>query len=177
MPTGHSFMAMSLDGFVARTDHRLDWLIKQRTDGEDHGFFSFMASVDGLVMGSGSFRAAIGFDKWPYDKPVIVLSRTLTEADIPPHLSSKVRLSSKTPQELMADLKSNGWQRVYVDGGQIVHSFLRAGLIQDMVVTVIPILIGSGLTMFGDPRNDINLQFLSATPFPSGLVRLNYRIT
>jgi dihydrofolate reductase len=84
MPTGHSCMAMSLDGFVARTDHRLDWLIKQRTDGEDHGFFSFMAGVDGLVMGSGSFRTAIGFDKWPYDKPVIVLSHTLTEADIPP---------------------------------------------------------------------------------------------
>jgi dihydrofolate reductase len=65
MPTGHVFMATSLDGFVARKDHSLDWLMKQNTHGEDHGFDDFMTSVDGLIMGSGSFKTVLAFESWP----------------------------------------------------------------------------------------------------------------
>lgn len=176
MPTGHCFMALSLDGFVARPDHALDWLTKQPTGPEDHGYDAFIAGMDGLVMGSGSFRTALGFPDWPYAKPVVVLSRTLTPSDIPAALAAKVRISSQTPQVLMAELDAMGWTRAYVDGGRLIHSFLAAGLVQDMTLTLIPILIGDGLRMFGPLTRDIDLTLTQATPFPSGLVQLRYLV-
>jgi len=176
MPTGHAFMAMSLDGFVARKDHSLDWLLKQRTDGEEHGYAEFLAGVDGLVMGSGSFRTCLSFDSWPYDKPVIVLSQSMTNADVPDELRGSVRISPLSPDQVMASLGREGWARVYVDGGKIIQSFMRAGLISDLTVTIVPILIGEGMRMFGETGRDIDLELLATTPFPSGLVSLTYRV-
>lgn len=169
-------MAMSLDGFVARQDFGLDWLMKQMTEGEDHGHAVFMDSIDGLVMGSGSFRTALSFGHWPYEKPVIVMSKTLKPDDIPVELRDKVILSEQTPRQVMASLSKRGWQRVYVDGGKIIQSFLRDGLIADMTVTIAPILIGAGKRMFGELDADIDLQLLDTKSFPSGLVTTKYEI-
>jgi hypothetical protein len=82
--TGHVFLGVSLDGFVARLDHRLDWLTKHAATGEDHGYDAFMAGVDGIIMGSGSLRTVLTFGEWPYRKPVIVMSGSLTPSAIPP---------------------------------------------------------------------------------------------
>ncbi|MGQ7846045.1 dihydrofolate reductase family protein [Granulosicoccus sp. 3-233] len=174
--TGHVFMAMSLDGFVAREDFSLDWLMKQNTEGEAHGHEAFMSSVDCVVMGSGSFRTALKFDIWPYEKPAVVLSKSLNPRDIPDKLRDKVSICELTPPEVMASLAEKGWQRVYVDGGKIIQSFLREGLISDMTVTLVPILIGSGKRMFGELDADIDLQLLESSSFPSGLVTSRYRI-
>lgn len=176
MTTGHVFMAMSLDGYVARCDGSLDWLMKHQTEGEDHGYGAFMASVDGLVMGRGSFETVAGFDEWPYQKPVIVMSRTLADADIPVTLRSKVRLSTLTPDALMRELASEGWSRAYVDGGKIVTSFLQAGLIADIMLTHIPMLIGHGLPLFGALDRDIDLKHIETRSFPSGLVSTRYEV-
>jgi dihydrofolate reductase len=86
MTTGHVFMAVSLDGFIACSDGDIDWLMKQKTDGEDHGYDEFIASVDGLVMGRGSYQKILTFAEWPYKKTVIVMSRSLTNEDIPDEL-------------------------------------------------------------------------------------------
>ncbi len=169
-------MAMSLDGFIARPDHALDWLMKQDTVDEDHGYDAFMASVDGLVMGRGSFETVRGFDAWPYQKPVIVMSRSLSEVDIPQALQSKVRLSRQDPDALMQALSEAGWRRVYVDGGQVVQSFLRAGLIADLTITTVPILIGDGIRLFGTLDRDIDLNHLETQTFPSGLVTSRYKV-
>ena len=177
MTTGHVFMAMSLDGFVAREDSDLDWLMKQRTDGEDHGYDAFMASVDGLVMGSGSFRTILTFDAWPYEKPVIVLTKTLKPKDIPEELRDKVSVSTLSPKQLMASLSEQGWKRAYIDGGKIIQSFMREGLITDMTVTAVPILIGEGKRMFGDLDADIDLQLLESKSFPSGLITSRYEVS
>ena len=174
--TGHVFMAMSLDGFVARDDFSLDWLTKQKTEGEEHGHAAFMASVDGLVMGTGSFRTALSFDAWPYEKPVVVLSRSLNPRDIPDKLRNQVSISELTPREIMASLAEQGWTRAYIDGGKIIQSFMRDGLINDMTVTQIPIFIGSGNRMFGELDADIDLELLESSSFPSGLVTSRYRI-
>jgi dihydrofolate reductase len=176
MPTGHAFMAMSLDGFVARRDHALDWLVKQRTEGEDHGYERFIAGVDGMVMGSGSFRTCLSFDTWPYEKPVVVLSKRLTNADIPGRLEGKVRVSDQDPEDIMAALGEAGWARVYVDGATIIQSFIRAKLISDVTVTIVPILIGDGIKMFGQVASDIDLELRGHTAFPSGLVSLEYKV-
>lgn len=176
MTTGHVFIATSLDGFVARQDHGIDWLIKQNTEGEDHGYDDFIAGVDGLIMGRGSFQTALAFDKWPYHKPVIVMSKSLAEDDVPDELKDKVRLTRREPKDLMASLAAEGWVRAYVDGGLVVQSFVRAGLVSDMTVTLIPILIGGGRRLFGELDGDVDLELLSAKSFPSGLVQTSYRI-
>lgn len=177
MTTGHVFMAVSLDGFIARGDGGLDWLMKQKTDGEEHGFDEFMASVDGLVMGRGSYQKVLTFDEWPYKNPVIVMSRTLTNSDIPDELKDNVRISDQAPGELMEHLDTEGWHRAYVDGGKIVQSFLSEGLIEDMTLTHVPILIGDGLPLFGPLTNDIDLEHIETQSYPSGLVSSKYKIS
>lgn len=176
MTTGHVFIATSLDGFVARDDHGLDWLMKQNTADEDHGYDAFMASVDGLIMGRGSFQTALSFDTWPYQKPVFVMSKSLTEDAVPAALRDQVSLTRLEPGDLMASLDAQGWKRAYVDGGLVVQSFIRAGLVSDMSVTLIPILIGGGRRLFGELDGDIDLQLLASKAFPSGLLQTRYRL-
>lgn len=177
MITGHMFMAMSLDGFVAREDFGLDWLMKQKTEGENHGHEAFMESIDGLVMGSGSFRTMLTFGAWPYEKPVIVLSKTLKPEDIPDELRDKVSISDQMPRQVMASLSEQGWQRAYIDGGKIIQSFMREGLIDDMTLTIVPILIGAGKRMFGALDRDIDLTLVDSKSFPSGLVTSVYEVS
>ena len=150
--------------------------MKQNTSGEEHGYNTFIEGVDGLVMGRGSFETLLTFDDWPYSKPVIVMSQQLTEADIPPPLSDKVRLTDRSPGEVMNMLESEGWTHAYIDGGKIVQSFLRAGLINDMILTRIPILIGEGIPLFGALDGDIDLVHEGTQSFPSGLVTSHYRV-
>ncbi|MCA9253045.1 MAG: dihydrofolate reductase family protein [Phycisphaerae bacterium] len=176
MTTGHVFIATSLDGFIARTDGDLDWLMKFNTDGEDHGFDALMASVEGLVMGRGTFEKVLTFGEWPYTKPVIVLSRTMKDSDVPDHLRGKVRLSAGPPRILMEQLNAEGWRGAYVDGGKVIQSFLAEGLIADMLLTRVPVLIGEGLPLFGALPHDIGLEHLETKAFPSGLVSSKYRV-
>ncbi|MEM9472907.1 MAG: dihydrofolate reductase family protein [Pseudomonadota bacterium] len=176
MPTGHVFMAVSLDGFIARTDGGLDWLMKQDTEGEDHGYDSFIASVDGIVMGRASFEKVLTFSDWPYHKPVVVMSRTLGAADIPAKLRNKVALSTHEPKQLMHELDRKGWKRAYIDGGKVVQSFLGAGLVSDLTNTHIPKLIGTGLPLFCLLDRDIDLALIESRSFPFGLVTSKYRV-
>ena len=176
MSTGHVMLAISLDGFVARKDHSLDWLMKQNTAGEDHGFAEFLDKIDVIVMGSGSFRTVLGFDAWPYEKPVIVLSNSLTDDDVPSELAQKVEIKNLSPQDLMAEMERRGWPRVYVDGGAVVQSFLKSGLINDFKLTLVPILLGDGIRLFGDLPSDVDLEPTYQKAFPSGLVELRYKV-
>jgi len=177
MPTGHIMMAMTLDGFVARKDHALDWLMKIDTKGEDHGFNEFLDSVQVVVMGSGTFRTVLSFDEWHYRVPVVVLSKSLTENDIPARLKGMVEISRLPPDELMAECARRGYARVYVDGGAVIRSFLRAGHIADMKVTIVPVLIGDGIRMFGDLPEDVELELIDVRSFKSGLVDMRYKVS
>ncbi len=176
MPTGHVMMAITLDGFVARKDHSLDWLMKQDTADEDHGFAEFLDNIDVIVMGSGSYRTVLGFDAWPYEKPVVVLSNSLTRHDIPAELAGKVEITKLSPQELMSEVENRGWPRVYVDGGAVVQSFLRLGLVDDFKLAIVPILLGEGIRLFGDLPSDIDLELTHTKVFPSGLVEVRYKV-
>lgn len=176
MTTGHVFIAASLDGFIAKPDHGLDWLMKQNTEGEDHGYDPFMADMDGIVMGSSTFKTVLGLGPWPYEKPVVVMSRALTVRDVPDSLSKKVRVSNRSPVDLMAELGAAGWRNAYIDGGEVIQSFLRRDLIADMTVTLIPILLGAGRRLFGPIEEDIDLILTETRSFPSGLVQMRYSI-
>ncbi len=176
MPTGHVFIATSLDGFIARKDGSLDWLISSAHDREDHGYDAFMRDIDAIIMGRGTYEAVLTFDSWPYEKPVLVLSRQLAGTEPPEALRGRLTFSDLSPSAAMNDLGQRGASRVYVDGGQIVQSFLREGLVADIVVSRVPVLIGTGRSLFGTLDRDIKLNHLGTTSFPSGLVQSRYRV-
>lgn len=174
--TGHVFIATSLDGFIARPDGTLDWLISRDAPDEDHGYTSFIAGMDCILMGRGTYEAVLGFPDWPYTLPVLVLSKTLAGQTAPDALRAKVTFADLTPQQAMQRLATQGHRRAYIDGGQIVQTFLRAGLIADMTITTAPVLIGQGRPLFGTLPQDIALIHQATTAFPSGLVQSRWRV-
>jgi len=173
--TGHVFIATSLDGFIARPDGALDWLENANPAGEDHGYQAFIATIDGIFIGRATFEVALGFTPWPYDRPLIVLSSTLRADDVPDHLADRVSIVRSVSEALQWS-RRRGWQRAYVDGGATIRSFLKDGAIEDMVLTRVPVLLGSGLPLFGHLEADIPLRHLGTRSFPSGLVQSRYAI-
>ncbi|MTI16547.1 dihydrofolate reductase [Rhodobacteraceae bacterium RKSG542] len=176
MTTGRVFIATSLDGYVARKDHSLDWLMKQPQGPDDTGYEAFVETIDGLVMGRGSYETVKGFGTWPYTKPVVVLSKTLSQSDVPAELQDKVRTVDLSPKAAMDMLHAEGWTKAYVDGGRLVQSFMREGLIEELVITTIPILIGQGISLFGELPQDIDLELVSSKVLNENMVQSHYRV-
>lgn len=174
--SGHVFIATSLDGYIARPDGNIDWLLARDDPNEDHGYDDFIADKDVIVMGRGTYESVLGMDEWFYTRPVLVLSRQLAGAAVPERLAGKVRFAGWTPEQAMEALSREGVRRVYVDGGQVVQAFLRAGLIADMVVTTVPVLLGAGRRLFGELACDVPLQLTASRSFASGLVQSAYRV-
>ncbi|WP_043062802.1 dihydrofolate reductase family protein [Brucella anthropi] len=180
--SGHVFIAVSVDGFIARTDGSIDWLERASTDplpgatSEDYGYAGFLAEMDCIVMGRGTFEKTLTFGAWPFTKPVIVLSSTLSDQNLRPDLHGKVRISNLSPGELFNELSTFGWRRAYIDGGKIIQAFLREGLIADFVITRIPVLIGEGLPLFGSLPADIVLRHNETESFASGFVQSKYGV-
>ncbi|WP_022704239.1 dihydrofolate reductase family protein [Pseudorhodobacter ferrugineus] len=172
----HAFIAASLDGFIARPDGSIDWLEPFNAADEDHGYDAFIADKDGIIMGRGTYETVLGFGQWPYTRPVIVLSHSLTVDDIPDSLADHVAITDMDPTELVAALAEEGWQNAYVDGGQVIQSFLNAGLLDQMTITRVPVLLGSGRPLFGSVAADMHLNLIGSRSFPSGLVSSTYRI-
>ncbi len=166
------FIATSLDGYIARRNGALDWLPE---DCEPHGYEEFIASVDAIVIGRMTWEVVLGFPEWPYgSKPVIVLSSTLSELKIPP--GAVCDLLAGPPPEIVARLAERGMQHLYIDGGLTIQGFLRAGLIDRLIITRIPVLLGSGIPLFGPLALDIRLHHVATRSYPSGLVQTEYTI-
>ncbi|MDZ7938348.1 MAG: dihydrofolate reductase family protein [Rhodoferax sp.] len=176
MTTAHVFIATSLDGYIARTDGDITWLLQRDEPNEDHGYSSFIADKELIVMGRGSYEKVLSFDTWPYTVPVLVLSKQLADSPVPKALNGKLRFTRQSPKDLMKELAHQGIRQIYVDGGQLVQSFLRDRLIADMVITTVPVLIGAGRSLFGSLPCDIDLRLVSTRSFPSGLVQSTYRL-
>ena len=175
IPTFHVFIATSLDGFIARPDGGLDWLAAFQGEG-DNGYGEFISGIDAIVMGRGTYLTVLGFGDWPYALPVVVMSRTLAPDGLPPSLRGKVEITADGPETLARRLGQRGLRRVYVDGGLLVQSFLRAGLVTDMAIFRMPVLLGAGRPLFGPLDQDIRLETVSATVLPTGAVRTDYRV-
>jgi len=166
------FVGTSLDGFIARSDGALDFL--PPGGGEPHGYDEFIATVDALVIGRKTYETVLAFDSWPYDgKRVIVLS-TRKLADPPDGV--EVEQMSGRPHEIVAQLSASGIKHIYVDGGITVQRFLQSGLVQRIVITRVPILIGEGIPLFGSVTSDIPLRHIGTRQFRSGLVQSEYHL-
>lgn len=172
------FIATSLDGFIARNDGSIDWLSAIDPlvpPGEDMGYAAFMANVDALVMGRGTFETAMSFTPWPYGTtPVVVLSRQL--GALPDNAPPTVQLHHGPPPALVADLAAQGLHRLYVDGGLTIQAFLEHQLIDELTITTIPVLIGSGKPLFGALPADVPLQHVSTRAYEFGLVQTTWRV-
>jgi dihydrofolate reductase len=167
------FVATSLDGFIARENGGLDWL--PENGGEPHGYDEFMATVDALVIGRKTYETVLEFEKWPYgDKPVIVLSTTLSGLNAPDGAVCEV--FSCSPSEVTGCLEERGVSHIYVDGGVTIQGFLRAGLIQRMTITRIPVLLGTGISLFGPVPHDIRFQHMWTKSYRSGMVQSEYTL-
>ena len=163
------FVGTSLDGFIARANGSFDFL--PPGGGEAHGYTEFMATVDALVIGRHTFETVLTFDAWPYEKPVFVLS---TRSLPPAPAGAVVEQMTGDPKAIVAQLAARGIRHVYVDGGITIQRFLDAGLIQRLIITRVPVLIGSGIPLFGATSHDIALQHVATRQYASGMVQSEY---
>lgn len=165
------FVGTSVDGFIARTGGAIDWLPH---DAEEHGYEAFFASVDAVVIGRYTYETVLAFDAWPYGaKPVYVLSSAPLR---PPPAPARVHHLSGEPADIVDRLAADGVQHAYIDGGITVQRFLRAGLIHRLIITRVPVLIGTGIPLFGPTDRDIRLRHIATRHFPSGLVQSEYEV-
>jgi dihydrofolate reductase len=167
------FVGASVDGFIARPNGDLDWL--PEGGGEPHGYNEFMASVDALVIGRKTFEKVMTFPSWPYgDKRVVVLSSG--SLDLSAVVGGVVEQMAGTPAEIVSQLAASGAGHLYVDGGITIQRFLRAGLIQRLIITRVPVLIGEGVPLFGALLHDVRLRHVATRHYPSGLVQSEYLV-
>ena len=167
------FVGTSLDGFIARADGSLDFL--PPGGGEPHGYDEFLATVDALVIGRKTYETVLTSDTWPYgEKPVFVLS-THTLAAAP--AGAMVERMSGAPAEILSHLVARGIGHVYVDGGKTTQRFLQAGLIQRLIITRVPVLIGAGIPLFGTLQRDLRLRHVGTRQYASGLVQSEYVVS
>ena len=169
--TASAFLAMSLDGFIARSDGGLDWLLGPGESLGDTGYDDFFASVDAMVLGRGTYDIVKDFDEYPYaGKRILLLSTTLDSTDWP---DATVHSSIDDALETLA---RENRRHVYVDGGTVVQQFVRAGLLDDLTVSVAPVLIGSGIPLFGTLDRDVPLTLTSTRDLGSGFTQSTYRL-
>jgi dihydrofolate reductase len=167
------FVGTSVDGFIARPNGDLDFL--PPGGGEPHGYDEFMASVDALVIGRKTFETVLAFPAWPYgDKRVVVLSSR--PVDLSAVRGGVVEQMAGPPAEIVRKLAASGARHLYVDGGVTIQGFLRAGLVQRLVITRVPVLIGDGIPLFGTLPRDVRLHHVATQQYPSGLVKSEYQV-
>jgi dihydrofolate reductase len=167
------FVGTSVDGFIARPNGDLDFL--PAGGGEPHGYNEFMASVDALVIGRKTFETVLGFATWPYgNKRVVVLSSG--PVDLSAVRGGVVEQMAGTPAEIVSKLAASGAHDLYVDGGITIQGFLRAGLVQRLIITRVPVLIGDGIPLFGTLPRDLRLNHVATQHYPSGLVKSEYQV-
>ncbi len=169
------YAAISLDGFIAKPDGNIDWLTEHGSQADlenDDGYKKFLASVHALVMGGKTYRQVLTFGDWPYrDKRCIIVSRTEAKTDLP-----DISFTTDSPDRIVECLQNEGCRHVWVMGGGEIHSlFLRAGLIDEMRIFMIPKILGEGIPLFVPPVPDVRWSLLNHKEWHSNIVELHYR--
>lgn len=167
------YIAQSLDGFIADKNGNLDWLNEiPNPDNDDFGFAEFIDQIDAIVMGRKTFEKVATFGVWPYTKPVYVVSSTLNA--LPENYSGKAEILNLAPYDILEELKSRGMNNFYIDGGALIQSFLSQDLIDELIITTIPILLGGGISLFGNLEKPLNLKFIKLEVLQNSLIKSYY---
>ena len=169
------FIATSLDGYIADKNGKIDWLHSiPNHDNTDMGYGEFMSQIDALLMGRNTFETVCGFDiDWPYQKPVFVLSNTLTE--LPEKFKNKAKLVKGSLTEILDHVHRKGFNQLYIDGGATIQSFLREDLIDNMVLTIIPVLLGNGLPLFPELPQELEFECTESKVYLNKIVQNHFR--
>jgi dihydrofolate reductase len=166
------FVGTSVDGFLARPNGDLDFL--PPGGGEPHGYNEFIATVDAIVIGRKTFETVLAMESWPYGaKRVVVLSSRPVDMS---KAGGAVEQMTGPPAEIVSQLAASGAHHLYIDGGVTIQRFLRAGLIERLVITHVPVLIGNGIPLFGTLPRDVRLRHVATRHYPSGLVQSEYQV-
>lgn len=168
-PITAAFLGVSLDGFIAGPNDELDWLERSGAPPEDHGYTAFFARVDALLVGRRTWEVVRRFPSWPWgEKPVHVLSHR------PAIATHGERFHSGEPAEVLAALEAAGVRRLYVDGGAVVSRFFAAGLLDELTVSILPVVLGGGVRLFQSTGPERWLTLASSQSFGGGMVQLRY---
>lgn len=172
------YIAASVDGFIARPDGEIDWLHLPEyaaPEAGDYGYQAFIDEIDALVMGRASFEKVLSFAEWPYgEMTVVVLSSK--ELAVPELLQDRIIVERGAPEEILKRLEARGLERLYIDGGVTIQRFLAAGLIDEMIITRIPVLLGEGLPLFSANGRELGLEHLATESYSNGFVQSHYRV-
>ncbi|MBT9317770.1 dihydrofolate reductase family protein [Leptothoe spongobia] len=171
------YIATSLDGFIATADGGVDWLDEiPNPEQSDFGYAEFIGRVDAIVMGRNSFEKVLTFGSWPYEKLVFVLSNSLKH--VPENLVDKVEIiGGDNLKTLVNHLDERGYHNLYIDGGRTIQSFLAEDMIDELIITRVPILLGDGISLFGRlteklPFRHQKTEILNNTLVKSSYIRL-----
>ena len=171
--TNFVFIAASLDGFIAEKDGGIDWLVDfPNPDNNDYGFVDFTKKIDALVMGRNTYEIVLTLKEWPYPMPVFVLSHS--NPAVPAALKDKVTIIKGEPKEVVKELNARGYTNLYIDGGKVIQSFLREDLIDEMIITTVPILLGDGIPLFGKLAQPLNFRLVKTESYSSSLVKNHF---
>lgn len=162
------YIGTSLDGFIAREDGDLDWLTGFANDEAVKAYEEFIRSIDVIVVGRGTFEKVLSFPTWPYEKKVFVLSTTLKQ--LPGNVGEKATLICMNPGEILKYLSGRGYLNIYVDGGKLIQSFLRSDLVDELIISKAPVLLGKGIPLFGSLDADLQFTHLRNRVNSNGLV-------
>ena len=166
------FIGTSLDGFIARKNGDIDWLVQYANNEAVDAYEKFMSSIDTIVIGRGTFEKVLSFPSWPYEKKVFVLSTSIKE--VPAALKEKVTILSMKPAEVLHYLSGKGFSNIYVDGGKVIQDFLIEDLIDELIISKVPVLTGSGIPLFGHLDGDLQFKHNRTETGTNGLVRSYY---
>ncbi|MGC2638178.1 MAG: dihydrofolate reductase family protein [Acidobacteriaceae bacterium] len=171
------FVGISVDGFLARPDGTVDFL--DAGGNTPHGFEEFYASVDAIVIGRKTFEWVLSYcrshEGWPYGKKRVVALST-SPLDFSSLAKASIEQMSGEPADIVARLEASGAQHLYIDGGLTIQRFLRAGQIDRLIITRVPILIGQGIPLFGALPHDVALEHVATRSYAGGLVQTEYRL-
>jgi dihydrofolate reductase len=166
------YVAASLDGYIARADGSVDWLSIANDEETDYGYADFFARVDAIAMGSRTYEQVLDFDEWPYpDKRVFVFTHRPLES-----VAYDVTFTDQSPVDFVSGLDSAGVRTLWLaGGGDLVVSFMEHRLVDEYILSIVPIALGDGIPLFKGPLPEHRLELLESTDYASGLVQLHYR--
>lgn len=168
------YIATSIDGYIAKKDGGLDWLNDiPNPEGSDFGFNDFIESIDAIIMGRKTFEIVLTFGGWPYTKPVFVLSNTLQS--VPDNLKDKAEILTGTPEAIINEMNSRNYLNLYIDGGKTIQDFLKHDLIDELIITRIPIILGEGIPLFDLLKDEQKYEHIKTDIFNNSLVKSHYK--
>lgn len=168
------FIATSLDGYIADQNGAIDWLYSiENPNNSDMGYAEYFEKIDALVMGRNTFEVVMGFDcDWPYSKPVFVLTNTLKV--VPKGFEDKISFLNGSITDIVSEINAQGYKNLYIDGGLTIQQFLKADLIDEMIITTIPVLLGGGSALFGHLDSTLNFKHTKSTRYCDAIVQNNF---